>query len=369
MVNRTTTTRVTIAITSAMLIGGHRFSADVIAMLQEENERNRLKKWGARRRLQPAFSDLSSSPLKGFEPPPPRQDGETENSERVPESSNSYYEGLLTETEAEVLETVEKSRVPITPLEISKKTGISRDSVRKVVRKLDHLRFVHRPHYGYYQSIRNVGTLQGLGGIEFEGRVGRLKPNVHNLQFVVRGARIRALEHRVVLGGGRIKLTFDVAKNGTVVVYVEGEFDAKGFALLIEYLRLKLGVSEDAIVPRRAEFNNDIQGIQLEGATCLTVRGIQGDLIRLYNKDRQTVRREVKPIRVPSSVAEVDALVQGGGLTSYYILQSVGRLVSKVDALIEAQQFGNRTQTRVSLALIQAVQRLEKILEKMESRE
>jgi len=191
---------------------------------------------------------------------------------------------------------------------------------------------------------------------------------VHNLQFVVKGAQFLPLEHRVDLGE-LVRLTFDVAKNGTVVVYVKGEFDAVGFVLLIAYLRSKLGVSEDAIVPRRAEFNNDIQGIQLEGATCLTVRGIQGDLIRLYNKDRQTVRREVKPIRVPSSVAEIDALVQGGGLPSYYILQGVGLLVSQVKALIEAQQFGNRTQTRVSRTLIEELQRLEKILEKSESRE
>ena len=254
--------------------------------------------------------------------------------------------------EQRVLETVRNSDIPITPKEIAGTTGINHNYVRTIIRKLERLGSIRKSFYGHYESVENVQTLdpRGLRGLWGGSQSsGELMPCVHSLQFVVRG--VKGLDGKglepVVFSGGLVRLDFVGYPNGTMVVYVSGGFDAVSFPLLVEFLKSKLGVSEEQLVPKQVEFNNDIAGLKLQGAKSLTVKGIQGDLIRLYNKSKQTLRYEVKPVHAPRTVAEIQALLSGG-MTPYYILQSVGTLVAEVKRLFEAQKFGNRTNAEIS---------------------
>jgi hypothetical protein len=170
----------------------------------------------------------------------------------------------------------------------------------------------------------------------------------------------------VVLDSDVVRVVFNGALNGTVVVDFQGEFDAVSFPLLIAFIKEKLHVREGQIKPTRIQWNTDIQGLTLEGANCLTIKGIHGDLIRLYNRGHPSLRREVQSIKAPSTVAEVEVLLQGGGLPSCHILQGLGLLVSQVKQLFEQHRASTELSVRTTPSLEELAKGLLKRLDTLD---
>lgn len=285
---------------------------------------------------------------------------------RATEKCNSYYGRRLNPTLETIRKTVENSEFSITPLGIAQKTGIKHSTVRVYVRRLEKAGKIQRVFFGHYQKPKNNVTLTPRGLVELQIGSHELKPHVHSLQFVVKGvdSKIIGPLEPMFFADGLVKISFESHSN-TVIVYISGEFDARSFPLLIDCLKNKLGVSEEQIVPKQCEFNDDLKGLQLQGAKCLTVKGIQGDLIRLYNKNKHTLRHEVKSVKAPRSVVEIQALLQGG-MTPFYILQSVGALVSEIRQEREAQKFSNRTQAQFLRGTKEVWEKLLEKLDKLE---
>lgn len=259
-------------------------------------------------------------------------------------SLNSWYGNLLNKTEQRILEVTKRSDIPITPLEISTKTGINHSYVRFCLRKLHRLKFVYRAFYGHYQSVRNSPTLDRVG-------VGQLKSGVgarcHKLLLVVRGVMDFVSDSKVVLDNRLFRVTFVGYGIGKVVVYVDCKgcysFDYGAFLCLVEFVKAKLGVEDEkAIEVRTFELNVDHKGVQLDGVKSVTLRGFRGAFERFYNKDKQTLRNEIN-LQRPLTVESAYALLKGG-VTPYNIFQANYLLVQEVRRLFEAVKFGNRTQ-------------------------
>lgn len=89
-------------------------------------------------------------------------------------------------------------------------------------------------------------------------------------------------------------------------------------------------VSEPEVQVLNSEVGNDLLGRRIEGlAKCVTLTSFNGVLERIYQKDEETVRREVKVEN--TTIEQIEALWRGG-VTPYNLIQSTQNLVNRLDA-------------------------------------
>ena len=124
---------------------------------------------------------------------------------------------------------------------------------------------------------------------------------------------------------GAVRVTAQRFRNGSRVVFVEcvGDYslDYVAFRLLLDALSVELGwLGVDdwrKMMVSSFEFNNDWQGVRLDGVKAVTLKAFDGSFRRIYNK-RFGLRDEVKVVGA-RRVEDVLLLMQGG--VSTYSLQ------------------------------------------------
>lgn len=256
----------------------------------------------------------------------------------------------MNEAEVKVLETVEKSLVPITPIEISRKTGISHSSARRVTRNLEHKGFIKRLYRGHYVTPRNERTIRGVGlGVSLGG-LGVVSYGLHCL--VLKGRLEGSVVSRWV--GGKACVVYDSEfftvrimgyANGTVIVYVDCKddysFNLSEFQLLLAFLSAVLDVDVSGFEAVTYEFNHDLAGVKLEGVKAVTVKALNGAFKRAYQKSKDVVRVEGKD-SVPLPLTQVSALLQGG--VPYYELVQSNAMLAKA---IQAREQGEEGRFRI----------------------
>jgi hypothetical protein len=259
----------------------------------------------------------------------------------VKQSYNFNYRGLLNATEQKVLETVENSELPITPLEISQKTKINHNSVKVYLRTLKKRNLVVQPYRGEYVSAKKVVTSDRCIGGKVTDK-GEVLPRVHNLRFkfsyVGERGIVKELNYDVA------KVTAAIGSNGVANVYVacsrEG-LDFSAYRVLMSAVRRELRVPKDSsVVVTGFELNIDYKGIKLDGVKALTLSAFDGSFERLYQKHRDVLRSEVRPVG-PTTPEAIYNLLKGG-VGPYNFMQSVAFLTNEIRQYTEAQKFTNR---------------------------
>lgn len=77
---------------------------------------------------------------------------------------HSYYKSPPSATSKQVLQAIEMSSIPITPLEISQITKINSSAVRKTLERLVKKRFIQKIDYGLYANWKYDVTLESSMG-------------------------------------------------------------------------------------------------------------------------------------------------------------------------------------------------------------
>ncbi len=261
----------------------------------------------------------------------------------LPESYNSHYGGLLREAERRILEYIDSIGFEETPKDIATKLGMNHNSVKVYLRRLLERNFVYQPHRGYYASKKNLVTLDTHPGGRVTGVSEVALPKIHNIRLKIEGLIGVGLVREIELGSASATVTGsenDVA-NVMVDCYPGVSLDYAGFKLLMASLRNALSVPKNApIYVTSFELNHDFAGIQLDGCKSMTLRAFDGSFERLYNKYRNVVRREVRPVGKTSPEA-ISALLRGG-VTGYNLLQLVSLLINEIRGYTEAQKYTNR---------------------------
>lgn len=87
------------------------------------------------------------------------------------------------------------------------------------------------------------------------------------------------------------------------------------------------------------EQNRDYGGLRLDGVQCVTKKGLDGMIERVYQKEEGLIRAEHK-VSKSMSFTEFESLLQGG-VSSYNQVQGQFALMQQVGALTEALKFTN----------------------------
>jgi hypothetical protein len=87
------------------------------------------------------------------------------------------------------------------------------------------------------------------------------------------------------------------------------------------------------------EQNQDYRGIRLDGVQCVTKKGLDNMIERVYQKEENLVRKEHK-VSKSMSFTEFESLLQGG-VSGYNQTQAQFALMQQVGALTEALKFTN----------------------------
>lgn len=257
-------------------------------------------------------------------------------------SDNSYYGLNLRD---KILKVVDECEEEITPIAIARRFKGNPSSVRVFLRRLLEQGRVLQPYPGAYCNER-------IHGVRF------LPLRVHNLCFTVEGAGV--VEHwewgesvgvvglKVVFGTERDKVSCFVSCD------VGMDRNTCLFALekCIGVIETKLGHVVEDVVVRTFEANKDYSGARLDGVHCLTVKGLFDVVERVYQKEANLVRHELKVSR-PTGLEAFIGLLQGG-VTQYNANQATFILTQKVNELIEAVKSNNGqvlNLTRVTEAL------------------
>ena len=247
-------------------------------------------------------------------------------------SGHFNYLVLPSEKYERILETIENSSSPITPKEISSSTKINPATVRKYVRKLEKMKHITKVFYGHYVSTKNLFT---SGGSIVKSDC----PKLHCLRLrivdFIRELRTFSRDF------GYLKLVFQHYTNGSVTVFVDcvGSYslDYVAFRLLVDCVLKELCLADwEKISVSSFEFNNDFEGVRLDGVQAVTLKAFDGSFRRMYQK-HFGVRDEVKVVgSVP--VENVLTLLKGG-VDSYNISQLLFGVAQEIRAEREAVKF------------------------------
>ena len=244
--------------------------------------------------------------------------------------AHSYYQSSLSGNSKQVLETIEQSSIPITPLEISQITKIKGSAVRKTLERLVKKRFIQKIDYGLYASLKYNVTLEssvGKGECDWG-------PRLHCLRLRASGLLGDPGDQKRDLGV--VRVTAQRYKNGSGDVFVDCvrdySLDYGAFRLLLDAISVDLewlGVDDwRKMMVSSFEFNNDWQGIKLDGVKAVTVKAFDGSFRRIYNK-RFGLRDEVKVVGA-RRVEDVLLLMQGG-VSTYSTLQFLFQTLQQLE--------------------------------------
>lgn len=249
---------------------------------------------------------------------------------RVTQSYNSY--GGLSKKQT-ILQILQQEQRPLTPKEISwisksdsRIEPLNHNTVKVYCRQLLGNDKIQNPIYGYYKLTQST---YGMGN----GLVG---PRVHDLRLVwcVGEVGVVPSVSRVV-GGVSVGVVFG-RKRGKVSATVgcDGGMDFDTVCFVVDYVRRvvweRAGINLDSVpCSVCCEFNEDFQGVRLDGVKCVTVKSFLGGLERIYNKG-SGVRSEIKVDKtdLPSMYAMLK-----GGVSYSNLLQTQFQMMKKMDRL------------------------------------
>jgi len=234
---------------------------------------------------------------------------------------------------------------------------VNYSSVRSCLTRLVKRGLVIRPHRGFYKWA-NASDI-GYG-------VGRILPRVHNLVLSCRVPKhitnINLKEEKIEIGSINLRFLYG-EKRGRVTVWIscnEG-LNAREFKLCLALIRLYISKlydfspTEDELVVKSLELNEDYHGFRLDGVKCLTVSAFDGWLERIYQKHQNVIRSEIKGKRV--SIDALYALLKGG-VTPYNVVQGQFMLVKEIQKLTDAIKFHNQINLEIRELLLHILKRL-----------
>jgi hypothetical protein len=257
-------------------------------------------------------------------------------------------------------------------------------AVNRILRVIDASEIELPPIEIAFQAHVNPSTARGyLRRLLKEGKVVQPYPGAY-CNKITHGMRFLPLRcHNVILcaeclpwlnfsddvtestGAVKVRVQFGIERRKiTGRIFCDSGMDANTvvFALnrFLDMVKERTNHDLDVVVVKTAEFNRDYQGIRLDGVKCYTRKGLFEALERIYQKEDDVVRHEVK-VSKEMSVDEFTALIRGG-VSTYELQQVLFMVVQNVNSLVEAMksQNGNLSQmNRVQQALVERMQKLQ----------
>lgn len=259
-------------------------------------------------------------------------------------SGNSY--SSLSKSQR-ILKVIDESEIELTPLEISQKLQIKHSTTRVYLRRLLRQGKVVQPYKGTYCNKITHGMIF-------------VPLRVHNV-IVTASALWLGFSDDVVEFTGAVKIRVQYGlqrKKITGRISCDAGMDQNAvlFALnrFSDVVYERTGRRLENVVLKTFEVNRDYQGVRIDGAKCYTLKGLFGVIERIYQKEEDTVRHEVK-VSKPMSVDEFQSLIQGG-ISAYNLQQGLFMLMQEIKGLKETMKFQNEViskQNRVLEALTQ----------------
>lgn len=231
-----------------------------------------------------------------------------------------------------VLKCIEETERELTPKEIAEKTHVNHSSVRIYCRRLLQRGKIAQPWPGAYCSIPIHGMV-----------IAPLR--THNLLFTADTPWLNVSDDVVEYTGAvKVRIQYGLKrKKITVRISCDQGMDrhAVNFAVnrALKLIEKKVGRSLDNLVLKTFEVNRDFEGVRLDGAQCLTKKGLFDVIERVYQKG-DAVRAEWK-VSDRLTLDEFVGLLRGG-TTQYNLVQGLFMLVKKLDALVDVVKFQNR---------------------------
>jgi hypothetical protein len=246
-------------------------------------------------------------------------------------SCRSYYGSSVTK----IRDAVDQSSIPLTPQDVVQITGCNHSTVKKTLIRLERKGFVKKICYGYYGSLQNNVTLHGSRVAGESGTSVRQKvvePRLHCLRLRASDVVGKALNW--TRDFDVVRIYFERFKNGSAQVFVDCardySFDYVAFRLLLDVVLRELDVSDwSKMTVSSFEFNNDFEGVRLDGCQAVTLKSFDGSFRRLYNR-KYGLRDEVKAVGC-RRIEDVLAMLQGG-VSNYNILQLLFMILSETRA-------------------------------------
>ena len=239
-----------------------------------------------------------------------------------------------------ILSVIEESELELTPLGIAQKLcikypdfEINHASIRKYCRRLLRENKLLQPYPGAYCNKITYGM--------------RFVPlTVHNVSLRV--CLVEDVVSWVVdefVGDVKVHVCFG-SERRKVSGYIANDFgmgkDACLFAVhrWLDIAEKHLGHSLPEVLELTSfEQNRDFGGIRLDGVQCVTKKGLDDVIERVYQKEEGLVRAEHK-VSKSMSFTEFESLLQGG-VAGYNQTQAQFALMQQVGQLTEALKFTN----------------------------
>lgn len=236
---------------------------------------------------------------------------------------------------AEILQFLNKAERPLSPKEISLKTGLKHSTVKVYLRRLLEKGLIAQLFRGYYSNLTihdvNNGVL--VHNVTLSIDAPWLVSKIEDFNEVAEDARIR-----VVFGVTRKKVTVFISSDNGLTL--EALRFAVKYALGIVFRMT--GHDVDKVIVKTFEPNRDYRGFRLDGNLgCLTIYEFDGFLNRVYQKDDETVRVESK-ISEEMPLENVFSLLRGGVCARFESSQILLVMLRKVEELIKAYKGQNR---------------------------
>jgi len=250
---------------------------------------------------------------------------------------------------------------PYNAKHISMLINANPSSVRTALFRLVNKGHIVRVKRGFYKWATDTDISETRHGVGAPLRV-------HNVIVVCRVPKdvnvSKPSEGEYVLSVGDVRFRFSCGvkrRKVTVRVSCNNGLDFREFVFAVELVRsyvLRLygfEPSESDLQVVSCEFNQDYQGLRLDGVKCLTASDLKGVLARIYQKTENIVRSEVKVGK--TSTKAIYALLKGG-VTSYNIVQGLYMLVRRVEDLVEGIKYLNQVNLEVRELLLKILGRL-----------
>jgi hypothetical protein len=242
--------------------------------------------------------------------------------------------------EKRILNVINESEIELTPRGLAEKLHekfpdfeINHSSIRKFCRRLLEKNLLLQPYPGSYCNKITYGM--------------RFVPlTVHNV-----GLRVNLCEDVVswkvdeFVGDVKIHVCFG-SERRKVSGYIANDFgmgkDACLFAIhrWFDIAENHLGRSlPEPLELTSFEQNRDYKGLRIDGVQCVTKKGLDGMIERVYQKEEGLVRAEHK-VSKSMTFTEFESLLQGG-VGGYNQTQAQFALMQQVGALTEALKFTN----------------------------
>lgn len=257
-------------------------------------------------------------------------------------SYNSYGESSKL---ARILNLIKKSEIELTPKEISTKLKINHSTTRGYLRRLLRNGKILQPYRTSYCSEITYGMIKAplrIHNIILSSFASWLDFSKDLTEFTGK------VKIRVQFGLQRKKITGRISCNSGL------DRNSVFFALnrFIDIVHEQTKHRLDSVIVKTFEVNRDYLGVRIDGAKCYTLKGLFDTIERIYQKENDLVRHEVKVSR-PMSVDQFQSLISGG-LSAYNLHQGLGFLIQELKEVKEAMKFQNEViskQSRVIEAL------------------